>query len=214
MRRLGLGLRWGGLLLVIAMLATMTVWAADSKPFAGDENTPPPGTLRPPTDIKTPPSTKTSEEVGPNTIVFTAQGVTVRGTPLTLPCPQKTVFEVLGQPTRTLALANTISVWDDLGVYVYVKPNTTDVFCFAVGFQPGTYRFSPKANYQGRIQIAEHFIDKESKSGDLQAAGFRSESYTPTGSRIRLGSLAVNASLTGSGGTLQSIAIEPSLTDR
>src|SRR5262249_16268856 len=79
--------------------------------------------------------------------------------------------ELLGPPSRTSELANTIDTWDDLGIYSYRKPGESLVTSINVAVSWGANDFSPHSRFAGSVHLPGGTIDLASTRDELRAIG-------------------------------------------
>lgn len=100
------------------------------------------------------------------------EGVVLAGKRIRLPVSVPTLKAVLGPPDRSVALANTIYTWDDLGITAYEKPGSGMVSSIAFNFRPESFEFSPASGFD-RLVLNGVTLTRSSKPADLAAAGCR-----------------------------------------
>ena len=88
---------------------------------------------------------------------------------LSLPAPPEQLVALIGKPTRTVDLRNTLLTWDDLGVYAYVSKETHDVTSVAVYFRRCSYKFSPAQVFEGTLVIDGTFVTSQSSIQNINA---------------------------------------------
>jgi hypothetical protein len=79
--------------------------------------------------------------------------VTISGKKFSMPIEEKEVIALWGKPDRTADLANRILTWDDLGIYLYIRPKDTAIHALAVAYSKYDLSFWPKKNYTGKLTL-------------------------------------------------------------
>jgi len=110
--------------------------------------------------------------VDPETLRFTlsAGSLSLNGQELTLPVPVQEVINVLGKPTRESRLASTILTWDELGIYIYLEPESEQVGEIHVDFRKERLDFAPKKAFAGRLVIDKTEVTAGSTMEQIDAA--------------------------------------------
>jgi hypothetical protein len=75
-------------------------------------------------------------------------------------------IKVLGEPGRVLGsearLANTIYVYDELGLYIYESHETKDIIEISIDFKRDrTYDFSPKKKFAGLLYLNDAQVSRK-----------------------------------------------------
>lgn len=91
----------------------------------------------------------------PVRVELSPDGPSINGHVIAFPLEVSEVIALLGPPSRTVAKANTIRVWDAAGVYTYSKPGSEEVDSIAIAInRQHEYDFSPKKLFSGAIFLA------------------------------------------------------------
>lgn len=86
----------------------------------------------------------------------------INGTKLTLPAQPNTLIELLGNTSRVVSKsANTIFVWDDLGVLAYKHPKSDIVHSLHISLGPRDYDFWPKRPFRGTLLLDDALVTPE-----------------------------------------------------
>ena len=72
---------------------------------------------------------------------------------LLLPGDRKAVIELLGKPSRVLDKANTLLVWDKLGVLIYEDPDSKKIKQVTVALGEVEFEFWPKKLFRGKLTL-------------------------------------------------------------
>jgi hypothetical protein len=121
------------------------------------------------------PNSKTSKAPPPppgSGVHITDAGISLDGKQLTLPATTAQLTEILGQPDRTLDLANKIFVWDQRGIYAYCKKDRDEIHDISFAFQKQDFDFAPSTNYAGSINVAGTPVSPATTDAELKQAGF------------------------------------------
>ena len=70
------------------------------------------------------------------------------------------IQSLLGTPDRKFLKVNTIWTYDDLGIRVYINPETGDLKSISIDFEKEDYDFSPKKVYSGEMVIFGFYISR------------------------------------------------------
>lgn len=86
-------------------------------------------------------------------VAISGESLSINGKTLTLPCEKKDLVAALGKPDRVAKLANTMLTWDELGVFAYMKPDTTQVTLLSIALDRDTPSFWPKKVFAGTLTV-------------------------------------------------------------
>ena len=125
-------------------------------------------------------------------VAFDPDGVTLGQKTVQLPCDLTELVSALGEPSRTEHMANTIFVWDNLGIYAMAKPRTTRVHNISVTFAETEYRYWPKVLRTDFVNVAEHVVGPQTKISALHQVGLRQDQRLPLYWDMRLGDLLLS----------------------
>ena len=116
----------------------------------------------------------TSADRGPNgtEIRVRENGIEIDGNVLSYPLEFGTLVKVIGQPTRSSALANVIHTWDQLGLLAYAQPGSTTIHVLVTAFRPRPFEFWPKRSFSRPLHVADHEIGATTGRTELERAGF------------------------------------------
>lgn len=98
-----------------------------------------------------------------------------------LPGDRDAIVELLGKPSRVLDKANTLLVWDELGILIYEEPNTKKIKQVTVALEVLKYEFWPKKLFRGKLVLdgatlvadsTIETINREKKGKKFDATGF------------------------------------------
>ena|GEM_PF-6897423 len=81
--------------------------------------------------------------------------LSISGKKVSFPGHRQELIGLLGEPSRVLKKANTILVWDELGVFVHERPSDGPVFQFSVALGDLTKEFDfwPKKTFTGKLSL-------------------------------------------------------------
>ncbi|MCX7423847.1 MAG: hypothetical protein NT013_30505 [Planctomycetia bacterium] len=108
--------------------------------------------------------------------------LSIGGKKVPMPGERKTLIELLGKPSRIVEKANTLIVWDELGLLAYELPNGDSIITFAVALGDLSFQmpdFWPKKVFKGKLLLdgvavtADTTIDaiNRDKKGTLLKSG-------------------------------------------
>lgn len=101
------------------------------------------------------PAAATAVVAAPMRIELNPDGAIINGRAVAFPLTVAEMTAILGPPSRTVAIVNTIRVWDAVGIYTYSKPGSQEVDSIAIAInRQHEYDFSPKKVYGGPIILA------------------------------------------------------------
>lgn len=92
---------------------------------------------------------------GERQLAFTGSTVTFSGKAFRLPCAKDALLSAFGTPDRVERLANDIYVWDELGLFAYVRPGRNEAFSVnvALGEMTKFLSFAPKKTFTGPLIV-------------------------------------------------------------
>jgi hypothetical protein len=140
--------------------------------------------------------------------VISDKGITIDGKLIPVPCTEKEIVAVLGEPSRKLAKANTILVWDDRGIIAYFTPGTDKGHAVDIVLNPETFDFSPKTTFTHQVSVDGKAIGKSSGKADVLAAGYTAVAPLPFLFEHSVGTLISHATTDPAGKELQDINLE------
>ncbi len=70
------------------------------------------------------------------------------------------IQSILGTPDRKFLKINTIWTYDDLGIRIYITPETGNLKSISLDFKKQDYDFSPKNAYSGELIIYGFYISR------------------------------------------------------
>ena len=79
-----------------------------------------------------------------------------------MPGDRKTVVELLGKPSRVLDKANTLLVWDELGILIYEDPDKKKILQVTVALGELKFEFWPKKMFRGKLTLDGAAVTKDS----------------------------------------------------
>ncbi|AMV30403.1 hypothetical protein VT84_38780 [Gemmata sp. SH-PL17] len=100
---------------------------------------------------------------------------------ISLPGNRGAVVELLGEPSRVLNKANTIFVWDELGILIHENPDTKKIEQVSVALGLLKYEFWPKKSFRGKLAVdgavitadtTIEAINRDKKGKKFTATGF------------------------------------------
>lgn len=94
------------------------------------------------------------------------------GKKATLPLTFAAITQMIGRPSRTSHLENTIYTWDHLGMLAYQAPGASTISEVHFCFKPETYAFSPRSAFDALV-VNEVTLTAASTKEDVLAAGFQ-----------------------------------------
>ena len=103
----------------------------------------------------------------------------IAGTRFRFPTTLLELSKIVGQPTRTLSLANVVYVWDHLGIVGYRPQNQNEINSLDFTFVNEGFEFSPTTNFAGTFTVRGAEIDKNATPDELGVAGFASDDTLP-----------------------------------
>jgi hypothetical protein len=77
----------------------------------------------------------------------------INDTRLRFPWSRKVFVDILRKPSRVLDKANTILIWDDLGILIHEDSENKNVKQFTVALSPQDFDFWPKKLFAGKLTI-------------------------------------------------------------
>lgn len=66
---------------------------------------------------------------------------------------RKTIVELLGKPSRVLHKANTLLIWDELGILLYEDPENKKITQVTVALGEINFEFWPKKLFRGKLAL-------------------------------------------------------------
>lgn len=129
------------------------------------------------TSCNTQDKTTSTEVIDGTKITVTENTITIDGKELPRPLQADKLITALGEPDKTLHLANTVRTWDKLGLCAYSRPDSTTVHEINLDFTPSNYKFSPASQYQGTITVAANTFTHKSTVKDLKKLSFKQDQY-------------------------------------
>lgn len=112
-------------------------------------------------------------------IELSGDGLRYDGVLFPLPCLVEILEKALGMSSRTSTKANTILVWDDLGVFAYVKPGGNAVFTFSVALAEQKLNHCPRKVFAGKVKINGSYLQNGSDVRALKQLGFTQSKLIP-----------------------------------
>lgn len=115
----------------------------------------------------------TAPKTGKLEIAFAGPVMTVNGKKMTLPTDEKQLVAALGKPDRRADLANLILTWDDLGIFAYLRPDSTTCHAFAICLGKDSKEqldFWPKRSFAGKLTVDGAELRNDSKIEDVNKA--------------------------------------------
>lgn len=82
--------------------------------------------------------------------------LSIGGKKVPMPGERKTLIELLGKPSRIVEKANTLLVWDELGLLAYERPNGGSIITLAVALGDLSHQmpdFWPKKVFKGKLLL-------------------------------------------------------------
>lgn len=106
-------------------------------------------------------------------LLITEKGIVIGKNVLALPCSLEECSKLLGVHTRVVAAkANTIYVWDELGILAYVPPGKEIITNIKIAIGQTDLKYWPNHRYAYSIRVGNRDLSLNSEIRDLQAAGF------------------------------------------
>lgn len=122
---------------------------------------------------QTAPATKAAPVAVPaGDAVMTAEGLTIDGKLLPVPCTEQQLVEFFGKPSRTTDLHNRIETWDDKGVLAYFSKGSDKANEIHLVLLAQTYEFWPKKLFGHKVWVSGVALDGKCSRVELKAAGF------------------------------------------
>lgn len=103
-------------------------------------------------------------------IDFVGSNIVIQGKALAIPCELDEVTRILGAGDRVTKLRNWITTWDEFGLIVYCKPETTKVIAVAVSLSKKEFKFSPKKTFAGTVTLDGAEVTASSNIAKINAA--------------------------------------------
>ena len=97
----------------------------------------------------------------------------------------------LGEPDEIHQLHNTIRVWNDLGIYCYTKPDSSNIHDISFGFSIGDADFHPTQPFAGVISVNIDHIHMGTNKAALKLAGFKPSPYIYKQYTKEIGSISI-----------------------
>ena len=126
-----------------------------------------------------------------NGIEFSQTALIINGRSFSQSPTIEELKEVLGPEDRIHELANNIYVWNDLGIYAYVRAGEQDVHDISVAFADQDYEFIPDKKYQHALKVSGCVIDRTTNKQFLLNNGFQEEEWFPDSCNIEIGANTV-----------------------
>jgi len=104
-----------------------------------------------------------------NIVVELDQKLMVNGNPVRLPWRLEEATHVLGEPERSLALANTLHVFDGKGIVLYEPPKSGAVKTLSFHFQRDNFKFMPQKLFTGTLKVQGVRIDARATIAQLKS---------------------------------------------
>jgi len=104
------------------------------------------------------------KEAAPMKVEVVGEELTIAGTKVSFPVERKTLFRLLGEPSRTSKKANTIYTWDESGVFAYETPGKDEITQIDLAVRDMStagFAFWPKKTFAGQLTFdgAEYKAD-------------------------------------------------------
>ena len=142
-------------------------------------------------------------------IVLTQESISFDGKNIVFPLTMDALIAELGERDGTHALHNTIRVWNNLGIYSYSRPGTSEVHQVSFAFQFEDFNFCPSNSFTGVVSIGSIYIHENSSLANLQALGFESDPITflPDRYILEIGEISIYIDMPNNKITSASIAL-------
>jgi hypothetical protein len=86
-------------------------------------------------------------------VVFANGTVTLNGRKLALPIQRKELVGLLGKPSREVPAANTLLLWDELGLLAYQRPKTQKIRALQIMLAQEAIQVRPRKLFAGQVQV-------------------------------------------------------------